>query len=252
MPGASSSAFVPVALNGHRFGQVSEQRAKILLAQGIAGLRSTGHGLSLNLLDVDAGLQEIHLALAAEGLLLGWRSEAIEVLDWSGMLRLGRMERAAARFWGSHTRAVHLNGWVRVPGTRAEVLVWVAKRAANKATDPELWDNLVAGGLGIEESPMEGLRREAMEEAGLDLAWAVQVQNGPTLKVDREVEQGWQRESLHVVDAELPADFEPTNWDGEVQAFEKIDEASALRLALSGQMTTDAAMVTLDFLRRRR
>jgi hypothetical protein len=37
------------------------------------------------------------------------------------------------------------------------------------------------------------------------------------------VEQGWQRESLHVVDAELPADFSPTNWDGEVQAFQQLD-----------------------------
>jgi hypothetical protein len=55
-----------------------------------------------------------------------------------------------------------------------------------------------------------------------------------------------------VVDAELPADFAPTNWDGEVQGFQQLDEASALRLALSGQMTADAAMVTLDFLRRRR
>jgi hypothetical protein len=53
------------------------------------------------------------------------------------------------------------------------------------------------------------------------------------------------------VDAELPADFSPTNWDGEVQAFQRLDEASTLRLALSGQMTADAALVTLDFLRRR-
>jgi 8-oxo-dGTP pyrophosphatase MutT (NUDIX family) len=104
----------------------------------------------------------------------------------------------------------------------------------------------------VDESPLAGLHREALEEAGLDLAWAKQVHIGPTLKIDREVEQGWQRESLHVVDAELPADFAPTNWDGEVQGFQQLDEASALRLALSGQMTADAAMVTLDFLRRRR
>jgi 8-oxo-dGTP pyrophosphatase MutT (NUDIX family) len=242
--------FVPVTLNGHRFGWISQQRADGLLTQGIAAVRASGHGISLHVPDVDDGLHEIHRTLAEQGMLQDWRDEWIEVLDWSGVLCMGRMERAAARFWGSHTRAVHLNAWVRTDAEE-EALVWVAKRAASKSTDPGLWDNLVAGGLCVDESPLAGLRREALEEAGLDLAWAKQVHIGPTLKIDREVEQGWQRESLHVVDAELPADFSPTNWDGEVQAFQRLDEASTLRLALSGQMTADAALVTLDFLRAR-
>ncbi len=251
MHGTNLSMFVPVTLNGHRFGWVSQQRADGLLTQRIAAVQASGHGIGLHVPDVDDGLHEIHLNLAAQGMLQDWRDEWIEVLDWSGVLCMGRMERAAARFWGSHTRAVHLNAWVQ-PHAQAQALLWVAKRAASKSTDPGLWDNLVAGGLGVDESPLAGLHREALEEAGLDLAWAKQVHIGPTLKIDREVEQGWQRESLHVVDAELPADFAPTNWDGEVQAFQQLDEASALRLALSGQMTADAAMVTLDFLRRRR
>jgi len=174
--------FVPVTLNGHRFGWVSQQRADGLLTQRIAAVQASGHGIGLHVPDVDDGLHEIHLNLAAQGMLQDWRNEWIEVLDWSGVLRMGRMERAAARFWGSHTRAVHLNAWVQ-PHAQAQALLWVAKRAASKSTDPGLWDNLVAGGLGVDESPLAGLRREALEEAGLDLAWAKQVHIGPTLKI---------------------------------------------------------------------
>ena len=247
----TDASHLPVLLNGHRFGCVSAQRADWLLAQGLPGLRASGHGLSLTLEDVTQQLHAIHLICARKGALRGWRGEAVDVLDWAGVLCLGHMERAAARFWGSHTRAVHLNAWVRCDDGHG-LRLWLARRADSKATDPGLWDNLVAGGLGPQENPMAGLRREAQEEAGLDLALAHQIHSGPTFTVDHPVEEGWQRESLHVVDAQLPLDFRPVNQDGEVQAFDLLDQVGALRLALSGQMTADAARVTLDFLRRHR
>jgi 8-oxo-dGTP pyrophosphatase MutT (NUDIX family) len=99
---------------------------------------------------------------------------------------------------------------------------------------------------------MAGLRREALEEAGLDMTKAYLIDSGPTLTIDRPVEEGWQRESLFVLDAQLPLEFQPDNCDGEVSAFKQLDQVSALRLALSGQMTADASTVLLDFLRRRR
>lgn len=243
--------FVPVVLNGHRFGCVSEARADWLLGQRLPQLRACGHGLSLTLDDVTRELQGVNGTCARLGALQGWRDEWVDVLDWAGVLRLGAMERAATRFWGSHTRAVHLNAWVR-SSEGSGIGLWVARRSASKSTDPGLWDNLVAGGLGMDEGPMAGLRREALEEAGLDLGTALQVHSGPTLRVDRQVPQGWQRESLHVVDAALPPDFEPRNRDGEVQEFRLLTDVGALRLALSGDMTADAATVTLDFLRRHR
>ena len=46
--------------------------------------------------DVDDGLHEIHRTLAAQGMLQDWRDEWIEVLDWSGVLCMGRLERAAS------------------------------------------------------------------------------------------------------------------------------------------------------------
>lgn len=241
--------YVPVTLNGHRFGCVSTARAQWLLNQDFDGLREAQQGLSLVLPDVNAGLRRINLVCAHHGTLTGWRHEAVDVLDWSGAICLGQMERAAARFWGSHTRAVHLNAWVCCDDGHGFGL-WLARRSLHKATDPGLWDNLVAGGLGPQEGPLAGLRREALEEAGLDLGLALQLSYGPTLKMSRPVPEGWQRESLFCVDAQLPLDFAPINQDGEVQAFERLDRSAAMQRAQSGLMTADAALVTLDFLNR--
>lgn len=241
--------YVSVLLNGHRFGCVSKQRAVWLIDQDFSALRATTQGLSLTLSDITSGLESINRICAHVGALDGWRGEPIDVLDWSGVLCLGQMERAAARFWGSHTRAVHLNAWVRCDDGHGFRL-WLAKRADSKSTDPGRWDNLVAGGLAPQESPLQALRREALEEASLDLTRAHQLTFGPTLKMDRAVAQGWQRESLFVVDAQLPMDFQPVNQDGEVQAFGLFDEAGARELATANQMTADAAAATLDFLKR--
>lgn len=243
--------FLPVLLNGHRFGWISAQRRQLLLSLSLPSIRSTGIGLAIELDEVSTGLAALHGTLSQQGILKGWRNEAVDILDWSGALCLGQMERAAARFWGSHTRAVHLNAWVGWDDG-AGFQLWLAQRAHDKATDPGLWDNLVAGGLGPREGALQGLKREAMEEAGLDISSAQKLACGPSLKVDRAVPEGWQRETLQVVDAQLPMEFRPFNQDGEVQAFELLGWADARRRALSGAMTADAALVTLDFLRRQR
>lgn len=248
---STNRPLLPVLLNGHRFGMVSVQRGHQLLSEGGLPLKSAGHGLSLVVEEITSGLDVIHRDLAHRGFILGWRNEPIDVLDWSGALSLGLMERAAARFWGSHTRSVHLNAWVRHDDGHS-MRLWLARRSDHKATDPGLWDNLVAGMLGPQESALQGLAREAFEEAGLDLQAAVSISLGPALLIDREVPQGWQRETLKVIDARLPLDFQPVNQDGEVCEFRLVDLTTARRMALSGAMTADAAKVTLDFLMRHR
>jgi 8-oxo-dGTP pyrophosphatase MutT (NUDIX family) len=160
------------------------------------------------------------------------------------------MERAAARFWGSYTRAVHVNGWV-AGGRGAPAQVWLALRANHKATDPGLWDNLVAGGLGHGEGVADALKREAFEEAGLRIEEALECVPVSPLLINRPVEQGWQRELLAVFDACLLPQWRPRNQDGEVQAFECVSCLEAANRAAGRKMCADAALVTQEFLRRR-
>jgi 8-oxo-dGTP pyrophosphatase MutT (NUDIX family) len=196
-------------------------------------------------------LRALNEALRAQGWIRAWRDEPIALPDPATQEPLAVMERAAARFWGSQTTASHLNGYVADAQGRPTHL-WIAQRAANKATDPGKLDNLTAGGVPLGQSPQEALVREAWEEAGLRSEQVEGLTAGRVMLIDADVPEGRMVERLHVFDLAVPPGFVPVNQDGEVQAWHRVPVAQAARWAAEGRMTTDAALATLDFLLRRR
>ncbi|MDE2275455.1 MAG: NUDIX domain-containing protein, partial [Burkholderiales bacterium] len=159
---------------------------------------------------------------------------------------LALIERAAARFWGTLTRGAHATGYVADARGRPQRL-WIAQRAATKATDPGLLDNLVGGGVPAGQTPWQALLREGWEEAGLGPATMQSARPGRVLRLQRPLPEGWQCEDLHAYDLALPPDVQPANQDGEVQGFACLPVPQALALAAGPRMTVDAALVTLDF-----
>ena len=123
------------------------------------------------------------------------------------------LERAAARYFGIHTYAAHVNGLVRRDG---EIAMWIARRSATKSIDPGMLDNLVAGGIAAGQSVASTVVKEAWEEAGIAAALAARAQPAGTVHICREQPDGLQRETIFVHDLWLPADFVPAGQDGEV------------------------------------
>ena len=182
--------------------------------------------------------------LKKEGLTPGWRDENYAWLDLDGHERF-RMERAAFRSLGFHSRACHVNAHT------SQKELWLGKRSAHKATDPNMLDNLAAGGIGADETPFQCILRELWEEAGIPSDIAKMIQPVGLIHVRRTVEpKGLHDESLFTFDLELSADFVPENQDGEVQGFIKLPYAEVAELILKDQLTPDAAAVTADFLLR--
>jgi len=197
----------------------------------------------------DAALAQMHQALHAAGLLRGWRDETFAVVDPATLDVLARIERAAARFWGTLSFGAHATGYVVGPDGRPAQL-WIAQRALDKSTDPGLFDNLIGGGVPAGQTPAEALEREAFEEAGLLPDELRGVRPAGVLCLRRDVAEGLQHEWLHCFDLELPAGRVPHNQDGEVAGFTLMPVAQALALASGAAMTVDAALVTIDFLLR--
>lgn len=201
-------------------------------------------------------LDRLNLQLRQAGLIPGWRDErfALWPLDLPRHLcRHGaegrpmlRMERAAARFWGSLTLGAHCNGWVAGPGGRPAML-WIGRRARHKATDPGRLDNLVGGGVPDGQSPDEALWREGWEEAGFGLDRMRSARPSGVIELLHDLPEGLQRECLHVYDLEMQPAERPVNQDGEVAEFLCLPVQEALERAAMGEMTLDAALVTLDF-----
>ena len=190
-------------------------------------------------------LQELAEFLKKEGLAPGWRNESFAWFDHLGHERF-RMERAAFRSLGLHSRACHINGYTE------NQEIWLGLRSPTKATDPNMLDNLAAGGVSADETLLQCVIRELWEESSVPQELARLVEPIGHIHVSRVVEpKGLHDESLYTYDLELPLDFTPQNNDGEVADFIKIPFSQAANLILEGALTPDAAAVTAEFLLRK-
>jgi 8-oxo-dGTP pyrophosphatase MutT (NUDIX family) len=198
-----------------------------------------------------AALERVARALAAEGCLTTWRDERYAVAPEFGLPPWFLLERAAARYFGVHTFAAHVNGLVRGDD---EVRMWIARRSPTKAIDPAMLDNLVGGGIAAGQSVAATVIKEAWEEAGIVAGAAALAQPAGAVHIHREQPDGLQREAIFIHDLWLPADFVPLSQDGEVVDHRLVTLADAAHLIGNEEcpdvVTADASVVILDCLLR--
>ena len=198
-----------------------------------------------------AALGSVIGALAADDRIPGWRNETYAIRNAFDAPPLAYIERAASRFFGTMTYAVHLNGVVEYADGGAPQL-WIARRSDTKATDPGMLDNVVAGGIGCGFGIGETIVKECWEEAGIPAEIATRAIAGRAAHVLQSLPEGTQAEQIFIYDLALPADFAPRNQDGEVgeHRLARIDEVAGW--IEEGAMTVAASLATLDCLLRRR
>ena len=231
--------FLPWYCGVQLLGYLSAQRAQ-LLAHHLHHTR-----LQSARLDWDAGdwsadarsaaLQRVLLTLRDAGHLSGWRDEIFSFPRTDSGEPFLHAERAGFYFLGMRSEAVHVNG-MTLNGR-----MWIARRSAGKAIDPGLLDNLCAGGMAAHEKPIQTVKRELYEEAGLHLQAHHSLSYAGSVSVGRVRDGGWHEERLRVYNLLLATDEIPTNQDGEVQEFQLMQANDIARLVVDGQLTPDAA-----------
>jgi len=198
-------------------------------------------------------LGEVIDSLASRGHIPGWRNETYAIRNRFDDPPLALIERAASRFFGTQTFAVHLNGIVSAGDGHddgQEPRMWIARRSLQKATDPGMLDNLVGGGIGWGYGIDETLVKECWEESGLPEALATRAVRGGTIHVLQEIEEGTQAEQLFVFDLDVGASFEPRNQDGEVADHRLASIADVRAWIADAKMTVDASLAALDWMAR--
>jgi 8-oxo-dGTP pyrophosphatase MutT (NUDIX family) len=252
---APQGEYVAFRIDGHTVGWLDPARAARLSAFASVFDRAEVE-LCLAATPADCGartaaFEEVTRALAGEGLLSAWRDERYAVAVEFGAAPLVDIERAAARYFGIRTYAVHVNGLVRSGG---DLAMWLARRSPTKAIDPGLQDNLVGGGIATGYGVLDTLRKEAWEEAGIPATVAARARPQGSIDICRALPQGLQRETVFVYDLELDADFRPTNQDGEVVEHRQLTMSDAANLVAADAgddaVTADASLVILDCLLR--
>jgi 8-oxo-dGTP pyrophosphatase MutT (NUDIX family) len=196
-------------------------------------------------------LDRVARTLAAEGALTAWRDERYAVAAESGAAPWFLLERAAARYFGVHTAAAHVNGLVRRGG---DTLMWIARRSRAKAIDPGMLDNLVGGGIAAGMSVAGTVVKEAWEEAGLAAPVARRALPAGTVEIRRGQPDGLQRETIHVHDLWLDFGFTPACQDGEVVEHRLVDLPEVARFVAHANgpdvVTADSSLVIIDCLMR--
>lgn len=193
-----------------------------------------------------AALLPVTAQLAREGALSAWRDELYAVAPSLGATPWFEIERAAARYFGVHTHAAHVNGLVRDEDTS----MWIARRSPHKAIDPGMLDNLVGGGIASGATVAQTVVKESWEEAGIAPEIARNARLAGTLTVLREGRDGLQHETIHAHELWLPSDFVPASQDGEAVEHRRVRIVDLPPLLATGEMTVDATLVALDCLRR--
>lgn len=246
-----SRAYLPLRVQGETAGWVTPERARRLAGWSdyfLVGADAVDCAPSLTTAAArTAALAEVARTLAAEGALTAWRNERYAVAARPGGTILFEIERAAARYFGVHTFAAHCNG---VVGRLADWRMWLARRSPVKPIDPGLLDNLVGGGIPAGAGIADTLTREAWEEAGIAAPLAREALQGGSVDIRRDQSDGLQRETIHVHDLWLPADFVPANQDGEAVEHRLCAPADILAVIATEDVTADASLVIVDFLLR--
>ncbi|MGI4860231.1 MAG: DUF4743 domain-containing protein [Janthinobacterium lividum] len=202
-----------------------------------------------------AALGEVIQALAGDGRITGWRDETFAIRNRFDDPPLALIERAASRFFGTTTYAVHVNGLQAGASDDGKggdkdddgsAMLWIARRSLDKAVDPGMLDTLVGGGIGWGSSVAGALEKECWEESGIVPELARTARPGRVLYILSEIPQGTQAEQLFTFDLRLPADFAPHAEDGEVAEHLCVRGEEALQAIATGRMTVDASITTLD------
>jgi 8-oxo-dGTP pyrophosphatase MutT (NUDIX family) len=252
---APARVYLPLRVGSAIAGWLDAARAaRIAHFDNIFAVNSEGAALLPALRDEIArseAMAGVAAVLAAEGALSPWRDELYSVAPTFGAPPWFRLERAAARYFGVHTWAAHVNGVVR---SATGETMWFARRSAGKAIDPLQLDNLVGGGIAAGATVADTVVREAWEEAGIPRALAAQAQPAGALHIYRDQPDGLQSETIFVHDLWLPDTFVPSNQDGEAIEHRQVALAEAARLVALSEgrdvVTADASLVVVDFLLR--
>ena len=249
-----SALHLPFVIDGERVGWVRASDVPLLQRwPDVFDIDAQQVALSPQFNTVDlrsAALGSVIGALAAEGCIPGWRDETYAIRNAFDAPPLAYIERAASRFFGTMTYAVHLNGVVEYKNRASQL--WIARRSDTKATDPGMLDNVVAGGIGWGFSLAETIVKECWEEAGIPEEIATRAVAGRTAHVLQSLPEGTQAEQIFIYDLALPEDFAPRNQDGEVGEHRLARIEDVAQAIEEGAMTVDASLATLDCLLRRR
>jgi hypothetical protein len=198
-------------------------------------------------------VEEVLARLREDGIGGARRDESYQVVERIGGPSLMHVDRTAASILGIISTGFHLNGTVGgESGCGGERAMWIARRSLTKITFPGQLDNMVAGGQPATISVAENVIKECQEEADIPAELASQARPVGLISYTMAVPDGLRRHAMYVYDLDMPSDFVPRPFDGEVEDFKLMpiaDVAEIIGTSLDA-FKFNCSLVIIDFLIR--
>ena len=248
---ANPAEYRPLILDGDAVGLIWENNLDRLRAHGI-GLRADGECYYWDAPADFAARNRLLANLAASlyhsGYIDGWRDEKLPLLASLHHPARALIERAAAPVLGVCGYGVHVNGITERDGVPH---MWIARRAADKAVEPDKLDQIAAGGIPHGIGILANLVKESAEEAAIPEALARQACPVGTISYTAQTASGIRADLLYLYDLHLPPDFHPQNRDGEVGEFLCLPLDEVARIVRDTEdFKLNSAVVVIDYLIR--
>ena len=245
-------AFLPFIVDGAIIGQIKRDFSQLLRGwSDIFVVSDDSVGLVAQLNTFDLRSEAIVMALQElvdKGVLTHLHGEQYVATATTREQGVFLIDRAAAPYFGVRAFGQHVNGFVR---SEQGMLLWVAKRSADRRNFPGKLDNLVAGGLPYGISLQDNLKKECWEEAGIPQVLAASAQPVGVVTYNAETVQGYKPDTLYCYDLELPLDFEPRCTDGEVESFSLWSVEKVMDIVReTEEFKLNCNLVIIDFLVR--
>ncbi len=246
------SQFVPFRVGEVEVGWVRPSLADAFAATSNYFLRDHGLNLDTRLDEFDArsaALAEAVEDLADRKIIPRPRGEFYAVAPTFMAVPLAQLDRGVVPSLGVRAYGVHVNGYVKRPNGAIDM--WIGRRAPTQKLCPDMYDNMVAGGLPIGLGPFDNVIKEAQEEADVPEALARKSRLVASVRYTMETDEGLRQDTMFCYDLELPPDFTPVNTDGEVAAFHLMpaEEVKAI-VRDTFDFKFNCNLVVMDFLIR--
>jgi hypothetical protein len=245
--------YIPWFVGGRRAGYVLPEIATRLAAfPSVFEIRDGCPSIVDGLTTLDArteAMEEVLAKLREDGLGCTRRDEPYAVVERVGGPSLMTVDRTAASILGIISTGFHMNGTV---GSGPDRAMWIARRSLTKITFPGQLDNIVAGGQPATISVAENVIKECREEADIPANLARLARPVGLISYTMAVPGGLRRHAMYVYDLDMPEDFTPRPFDGEVESFQLMaigDVADIVRTSLDA-FKFNCSLVVIDFLIR--
>lgn len=212
------------------------------------------YGIDVLNFDVISALFNDYAVFLSDAKIIKLKNEHMSLVGYCNInntkAEIAKIDRNLLPIVGAKAYGIHINCYCEIDG---KIFMWIAKRSP-WVTEPNLWDNMVAGAISYGDTKYDTVFKEANEEAGIEHNMMKSIIYNISLHYKLSYNKlgyhGLKNDAMNIFSLLLPKSFTPIAKDGEVSQFKlvSLDELEQLLVANIDNFKYNSSVAMLYFL----